>query len=126
MRCVVALHAVRPHACCTQPRVPPRPPAAAQQKWADKGKGTLTLRRSTAGEGAGQRPYFVFTTDSGEEGGQHPLLACRCHQLLQAAAVGSCKRGVNNVPTTRPTLPLPQQSARSATSLVPPVLQVVC
>ncbi|KAL4429407.1 hypothetical protein ABPG77_005181 [Micractinium sp. CCAP 211/92] len=35
------------------------------KKWADKGKGTLTLRRSTAGEGAGQRPYFVFTTDSG-------------------------------------------------------------
>ncbi|KAL4458574.1 hypothetical protein ABPG75_013439 [Micractinium tetrahymenae] len=36
-----------------------------EKKWKDKGMGTLTLRRATAGEAAGKQPYFVFTTDSG-------------------------------------------------------------
>ncbi|EFN54150.1 expressed protein [Chlorella variabilis] len=34
-------------------------------KWTDRGLGTLTLRRSTGDDAASKRPYFVYTTDSG-------------------------------------------------------------
>lgn len=37
---------------------------AEKKKWQDKGKGTVTLRKSTA-ESANRAPYLVFTTDSG-------------------------------------------------------------
>lgn len=37
-------------------------------KWTDRGLGTLTLRRSTGDDAASKRPYFVYTTDSGEAG----------------------------------------------------------
>lgn len=38
--------------------------ATPEKKWADRGAGVLTLRRSKAGG----RPYLVFTTDTGERG----------------------------------------------------------
>lgn len=57
-----------------------------EKKWKDKGTGTLTLRRATGAEGAGKRPYFVFTTDSGRV-------------LINAPLVKGMK------PTTNPKVP---------------------
>jgi len=68
-----------------------------EKKWKDKGTGTLTLRRATGDEGAGKRPYFVFTTDSGkwvggQAGGWQEVLGWSFRLLLDKGGIGNSQK----------------------------------
>jgi hypothetical protein len=56
----------------------------ATKKWQNRGAGSLTLRRAKGEEG--RQPYYVFTTDSGEQPagqgrGRQAALLCVHHRL---------------------------------------------